>query len=216
LRLIRLGGELVRLTDAELYRQHFTPGCTLLVSFGTTETNTICHYFLDEQTAISGPGVPVGHAVDGMEVLLLDEEGRPVSEGQVGEIAARSRYLALGYWGQPELTRATFLSEPGSERLRTYRTGDLGRMLPDGCLVHLGRKDRQVKVRGHRIEVAAVETALLRHPAVAEAAVVAREDRPGEPCLVAYLVAKNHPAPPVVSEDAYREQARDMASQRVP
>ncbi|HEY6147327.1 MAG TPA: condensation domain-containing protein, partial [Thermoanaerobaculia bacterium] len=101
----------------------------------------------------------------------------------------RSEYLPPGYWRRPELTRAAFLPDPDGGNRRTYRTGDLGRLRPDGCLEHLGRKDFQVKVRGHRIELAEIETALLALPAVVEAAVVARDDARGEKELVAFVVA---------------------------
>jgi amino acid adenylation domain-containing protein len=214
LRLIRLGGEQVRVTDVELYRKHFTPGCTLLVTLGTTETTTVCHHFLDERTEVVGPVVPIGHAVDGVEVLLLDDAGRPVPPGQVGQISVRSRHLALGYWGRPELTRAVFISVPGAEGFQTYMTGDLGQLLPDGKLLHLGRRDWQVKIRGHRIELTAVETALLRHPAIQEVAVVAREDRLGEQRLVAYLVTRNgrRPSP----RELRRQLAQTLPEPMIP
>jgi acyl carrier protein len=115
----------------------------------------------------------------------------------VGEIAVRSRYLSPGYWRQPDLTQATFRPDPTGGPERLYLTGDLGRRLPDGCLVHLGRKDFQVKIRGFRVEVAEVEGALLSLPTIKEAVVVAREERPGEQRLVAYLVPTQRPAPTV-------------------
>src|SRR4029079_13972114 len=113
----------------------------------------------------------------------------------VGEIFVRSRYLSPGYWGQPELTAASFAPDPVEERVRVYRTGDLGMMRPDGCLVYLGRKDFQVKVRGHRVEIAEIEAALLNLKEVKKAAVVAREDRRGDTRLVGYVVAAFDPAP---------------------
>src|SRR5207249_4371061 len=126
---------------------------------------------------------------------LLDDAGEEVEPGDTGEIAVRSRYLAPGYWRKPELTRAVFLPDPTGGSARIYRTGDLGRMLPDGCLVHLGRKDLQVKSRGHRIEVAEIEMALLDLGAFKEVAVVAQPDRFGDQRLVAYLVPARQPPP---------------------
>ena len=134
-----------------------------------------------------------------MEILLLDEDGQAVRPDDIGEIAIRSRYLSPGYWRRPDLTAAAFRSDPAGGPERIYRTGDLGRRLPDGCLVHLGRKDFQVKIRGFRVEVAEVEGALLSLPTVQEAVVVAREDRPGDRRLVAYLVPTARPAPTVTA-----------------
>jgi len=120
-----------------------------------------------------------------------------VGSGDIGEIAVKSCYLSPGYWRRPDLTELAFLPDPegGSERI--YRTGDLGRMLPDGLLQHLGRKDFQVKVRGYRVEISEIELILLDFPAVKEAVVVAREDRPGDQRLVAYLVQNQQSVPTV-------------------
>src|SRR5262249_14451626 len=131
----------------------------------------------------------------GMEVLLLDDDGRPVGFDQVGEIVIKSRFLPIGYWRRPDLTAAAFLPAPDDPGARLYRTGDLGRMLPDGCLFHLGRKDFQVKIRGYRVEIAEVEQALLDLDAVKEAAVVSRVDRDGDQRLVAYFVPAGPASP---------------------
>jgi len=138
--------------------------------------------------------VPVGYAVEDKEVILLDEGGCEVGVGQVGEIAVKSRYLAAGYWREPELTKARFLLDPNGGDQRIYLTGDLGRMEPDGCLFHLGRRDFQVKIRGYRVEVSEVEMALLEHAAVKEVAVASREVQSGDRRLVAYFVPTGQPA----------------------
>ncbi len=96
--------------------------------------------------------------------------------------------MCPGYWRQPDLTDATFIPDPAAPHARLYRTGDLGQILPDGCLVHLGRKDAQVKVRGHRVELKEVETTLLSTGQIDEAAVTLRQDRFGNASLVAYVV----------------------------
>lgn len=154
-------------------------------------------FFIDHGTLITGSIVPVGYAVEDNEVLLLDEAGQDVGFNRVGEIAVRRRYIAPGYWRRPDLTATTFLPDRAGGDARIYRTGDLGLMLPDGCLLHLGRKDFQVKIRGHRVEVVEVETALLDRGDIKEAVVVAREDRPGDQRLVAYQVLASHPGPTV-------------------
>jgi amino acid adenylation domain-containing protein len=146
LRLIRLGSETIYKQDVELYRRHFPQDCILYVGMSTTETGSVCRYFVDKETEITDNVVPAGHAVEGMEILLLDDEGQTVGLNQVGEIAVRSRCLSPGYWRRPDLTRAKFLPDPEGGDKRIYLTGDLGRMRPDGCLEHLGRKDFQVKI----------------------------------------------------------------------
>src|SRR5262249_34366780 len=151
-----------------------------------TETGVFREYLIEKQTEITDSLVPVGYAVWGTEVLLLDDDGRMLSSHETGEIAVKGRHFPLGYWRQPERTAAAFLPDPADPGARIYRTGDLGRMLPDGCLFHLGRRDFQVKIRGHRVEVAEVEQALLTLDAVKEAAVVGRESLPGDQRLVAY------------------------------
>jgi amino acid adenylation domain-containing protein len=191
LRIIRLGSEQVYKRDVELYKSHFSPDCIFVNSLGITEAGSVRHYFIDKETSITGSIVPVGYALDDKEVLLLGDDGKKVGFNQMGEIAVRSRYLSLGYWRRPDLTRAKFLSDPNGGDERVYLTGDLGRMLPDGCLEHLGRQDLQVKVRGNTIEVAEVEEALLELSAIKEAVVVVLQDKSGNQRLVAYLAHDN-------------------------
>ena len=156
--------------------------------YSTTETSAVTQYYIDKHTQVDESTLPIGYVVDGTEVLLLNDDGREVGINQIGEIVVKSRYLSQGYWRSPDLTQQVFLPvlNGGDERL--YRTGDLGLMLPDGCLIHKGRKDFQVKVRGYRVEIGEIETALLALDTVKEAAVVGREDVPGYKRLVAYLV----------------------------
>jgi len=196
LRLVKLGGESVHRKDFEEFKRYFPPGCLFQVGFGATEINSICQYFCDHWSTFEGATAPVGYAMDHTEILLLDGNGQQVKPGDTGEIAIRSRYLALGYWRQPELTKKAFRSDHKDEA-RTYCTGDLGRLLPDGCLVHLGRKDFQLKIRGHRVDAAEVEMALRENASVKETVVVERRARNGEPQLVAYIVPRGGPVPSI-------------------
>ena len=193
LRLLKLIGEPVSRTDVELYQRRFASDCVFINRLGSTETGTIRWYFINKETKIDGNIVPVGYPVDENEILLLDDNGKEVEGEATGEIAVKSRYLTPGYWRRPDLTDASLLPAEGDERI--YRTGDVGRMLLDASLLCLGRKDAQVKIRGHRVELAEVEMALLILGVVKAAVVIAREDRSGDHRLVAYLVAHEHPAP---------------------
>jgi amino acid adenylation domain-containing protein len=190
LRLIHVGGEAIAKADVDLYKKYFSDECLFVSRLGLSETETLTYYFINKQTSIQGDRVPVGYPLEGNEILLLDEDGKEIGPNQVGEIAVKSRYLALGYWRQPELTRAKFVTDPKRGPDRIYFTGDLGYRLPDGCLVHVGRKDFQVKIRGYRVEVPAVEMTLLELPGIKQAVVIPWEEIPGTTRLVAYIVVE--------------------------
>jgi amino acid adenylation domain-containing protein len=207
LRIIHLGGEPVTVHDVELYKKYMSEDCILVHNLGSTEVPTFRQYFINKETPIIGNVVPVGYSVEEKEVILLDESGREVGFDEVGEIVIKSRYIALGYWQKPEVTRSAFSFDPGGGDERFFRTGDLGRIRPDGCLEHLGRKDRQVKIRGIRIEPAEVEAILAKHPAVRQAVVAAYEEASGQKELVAYVV----PAPDMKpSSTILREYLRGL------
>jgi amino acid adenylation domain-containing protein len=188
LRLVRLGGEPLYRRDVELFRKHFPPQCVLINGYGSSEISNVWQYRVDKDTVIPGDQVPVGWPIDDTAFEVVDEKGDKVAPNDVGEIVVRSRGLSPGYWKKPELTEAVFESANDGER--RYHTGDLGYLLPDGCLVHVGRKDFQVKIRGYRVEVGEIESALLDSEPVKEAAVVAREDGNGDQQLVAYVILR--------------------------
>ena len=187
LRIAKLGGEPLPRRDLDLFRRRLPPGCRVVNGLGITEAGgNLCHFTVDlseePAAALSGATVPVGHPLPDVEILLLDETGRAAAPGETGEIAVRGRYLALGYWRDPERTATAFETLPDGEV--SYRTGDLGRLVADGCYEHLGRKDRQVKIRGLRVDLAEVEEALLATLAVREAVAVPC----GTESLAAFLV----------------------------
>ncbi|MEY3866260.1 MAG: hypothetical protein RLZZ338_151 [Cyanobacteriota bacterium] len=210
LRLIFLGSETVYQRDVQLYQKYFSDRCQLIVSLGGTEVSPIRQFKVDRDTQITTSNVPAGYAVEDHEILLLDEEGREVGAGEVGEIVVRSPYLAIGYWQQPELTAAVFSVDSQNRQKRLYKTGDLGCLLPDGCLLHLGRKDFQVKIRGYRVELSEIEMALCRLPGIKEAVVTTQVDPLGEPILVAYIV----PAESNLTLDT--QQLRDVLKEQLP
>ncbi len=190
LRLIKLGGEASHRSDVDLFRAHFPSTCRLHCGFGSTETGVVRHFFIDHRTRIEADAIPLGYPIADVEVLLLNEHGMPVPAGEIGEIVVRSRFISRGYWRRADLTERVFASDPHDSSQRTYRTGDLGVLRSDGCLEHRGRKDGQVKIRGNRIEIAEVETALRSLAGVAHAAVAVRRDQREESYLVAYVVAR--------------------------
>jgi len=192
LRWVVLGSEPMLPEHVALHDRHFAPGARLLNRYGTTETGSIAWRVIDRQTGPVDGRLPVGRPVGDVDVLLLDACGRPVAPGQVGRIAVRSRFSSAGYWRQPELTAAAFVPDASPRHpatgQRIYRTGDLGRVSAEGELTHVGRVDFQIKVRGHRVELEAIERTLLEHPAIREAVVAVRGEA-GAPRLAAYFVA---------------------------
>ncbi len=214
LRLIRLGGEPALPRDVESYKKHFSQSCLLVNRIGSTETGTYSWFCMDKEMRIEGLSVPVGYPMEGYEIFLLDENGEEVEASQIGEIVLKSRYLSSGFWNRPELTEASFLPVPGGGAERMYRTGDLGRRLPDGCLIHMGRKDHQVKVRGHRIEVAEIEEVLRNLDAVRETVVMPWKGPDGEQRLVAYFVAEAERTPSIAA--LRRELGQKLPAYMVP
>jgi amino acid adenylation domain-containing protein len=197
LRLIALRGETVSKADIELYKKHFSDSCILVNRLGSRETGTFRQYFISKETQIAGDLVPAGYPVIDKEVLLLNNDGTEVGYNQIGEIAVKSHYLRLGYWRRPELTKAKFLPDPRGGDEGIYLTGDLGRLLPDGCLEYLGRKDFQIKIRGYRVEVVEIEMALRECANVKDAAVIAWDNQAGEKYLAAYVVPREEPGPKI-------------------
>lgn len=197
LRLIRLGSGTVHKRDVELYKDYLPSECIMVNWLSSTEIGNFAKYFIDKTTEITGDTVPVGYAVEAKEVVLLDDNGQQVGFNQTGEIAVKSQYLSPGYWRRPDLTEGKFWPDPNGGDQRIYLTGDLGRMRPDGCLEHLGRGDLQVKVKGHRIELADVEIALLNLTMIDQAVVVTNQSELGDQRLLAYLVSNKRPAPSI-------------------
>lgn len=172
------------------------PGPTLHNLYGPTEAAIDVTYWSCQQGR-SLPVVPIGYPIANTSIYLLDARGQRVPDGEAGELYIGGIAVARGYLKRPDLTAERFLPDPLSNQsgARLYRTGDLARILPNGAIEYLGRLDHQVKLRGFRIELGEIEAALLQHPAIQQAVVVAREDTSGEKRLVAYVVGRQEPVP---------------------
>ncbi len=199
LRLVLLFGEPAYQRDLEAYQRHFADTCLLATSLGCNEMDDYAYYFADKEASFKSGAIPGGYPVSDVETLILDEDGKSASLGEVGEIGLRANYPALGYWQRPESNKLAFSGKDSATERRIYRTGDLGRFDENGCLLHLGRSDFQVKIRGYRVDVSEVAAALLKSKDVREASVISRRDKTGDQRLIAYIVPAGSTLPSVFS-----------------
>ena len=188
-RLVALAGDVVLPADLRGWRRHFAHNCVLLHRFSITETALLTVGRIDAETSLDGDIVSAGKPVADKHIILIDENGREVPQGEVGELIVKSRYLAEGYWQRPEETAAVFIPDPDVPGQRIYRTGDLGQFRPDGSFVFLGRRDHQLKIRGYRVDSREIEAALIQLPEVQEAAIVVHSES-GERSIIAFVVLK--------------------------
>jgi amino acid adenylation domain-containing protein len=182
-------GERLEITPSIRHLFARKPGWTLVNQYGPTETHVVTEHRLGSDARTWPAHPPIGRPIAGARIAILDPRRSASPIGVPGELYVGGVSLARGYVNQATLTAERFVSGPAAgPTLRLYRTGDLVRWDVDGELEFLGRTDDQVKVRGYRVEPGEIEVRLVEHPAVREAAVVAREGGPGGPQLVAYVV----------------------------
>ncbi|MEH0971304.1 amino acid adenylation domain-containing protein [Micromonospora sp. CPCC 205546] len=203
-RRVLCGGEPL---PAHLARALVETGCTLWNVYGPTETTIWSTSALVEDV---DAGVPVGRPIANTTVVVADGQGRPRPPGLPGEVWIGGDGVAAGYLGRPELTAQRFGELAGAGRF--YRTGDVGRWRHDGTLELRGRTDRQIKLRGHRIELGEVEAVLEQHPRVSAAAVVLVGDPSADGGLVAFVRA----AEAGIADDVWRFAREQLASYAVP
>jgi amino acid adenylation domain-containing protein/non-ribosomal peptide synthase protein (TIGR01720 family) len=198
LRLVIIGGERVLPDRLVMWRQNVP----LMHVYGLTETTVSSTFFrLDPADPTRDwPNLPIGTPIPSADLRVLDRRLRPVPVGGTGELYIGGISLARGYLGSPGLTALRFIADPARPAERLYRTGDLVRQRADGNLEFISRADRQMKIRGFRVEPTEIEATLSRHPQVAESVVALHEPAPGDRRLVAYVVARPDGAAPSVSD----------------
>ncbi|MFI6938385.1 amino acid adenylation domain-containing protein [Streptomyces sp. NPDC050418] len=192
LRYVVFGGEALELGRLDdWYERHADDAPVLVNMYGITETTVHVSYMaLDRESAAASASSTIGVNIPDLRVYVLDGYLQPVPPGVTGEMYVAGEGLARGYLGRHALTAERFVADPfGPPGTRMYRSGDLARRRTDGRLDYFGRADHQVKIRGFRIELGEIEAVLAAHPEVADAAVIVREDTPGDKRLVAYAVS---------------------------
>ena len=157
LRTVCIGGESINAGDITRSRPLLSPDCSFECYLALSETGMITGYAYPTDMSSDTKPITVGYPLDGVEIIVHDENRRPAPTGDLGEIAVRSRFLASGYWKDPVRTAERFLPDPEDPEQQIFLTGDLGRLDRYGRLYHAGRKDFQIKIRGHRVELGEVE-----------------------------------------------------------
>ncbi|MBN9343917.1 MAG: hypothetical protein BGO76_00255 [Caedibacter sp. 38-128] len=184
-----LGGEPATHKDLVAFQKHFDREAIFINGFGPSECTVATQAFYNSDTIVSQGALSIGTPVDGVNILLLDEHGRRSTTK--GEIVILSNAIVLGYWGLPEETSKSFLNANSSYGTRAYFTGDIGEYIPGKGLVHIGRKDSQLKIRGHRIEAEEVEAALREVCQARQAALVKTHNTVGDDILVGVIEKKD-------------------------
>lgn len=187
-RLLSLGGDRIRPADLQLYKSLLPDTACFRIAYGSTETAQCTQLIHDKESILEEDEISVGWPMADMDLLIVDEEGNPVPQGEEGEIVAHSRYTASGYWQEPALTAQKFRPDPDHPHFVYYSTGDNGRLGTDGRLYPLGRKDSQVKINGQRVELGAIEQAILTVAGIQNAVVALHRTEQGNEQLVAWFV----------------------------
>jgi len=215
LQYIILGGEAVRKHEIQQFQDHF-PYSTLASIYGQTESSVNAIWLVKPTETVDK--FILGTPLSNTELFVVDDNGNEVNPLRTGEILVAGPHISLGYWQDEETTGNCFESDEEFGRL--YWTGDMGRLLLDGNIEFIGRKDNQIKIRGYRIEAGEIETILLQQPKIKEAIVIAGMDEQREHYLCAYIVNSLQQTPPESSGSSVNEpetpSLRETLAQQLP
>jgi acyl-coenzyme A synthetase/AMP-(fatty) acid ligase/thioesterase domain-containing protein/acyl carrier protein len=199
LRLVRIGGDTTLWSDIDTLRAWLAPEAAIQVIYAATEAPML-QWFVDDRCRRDDARIPIGYPLPGNRLALVDAEGGATPAGEVGELIVASPYVSLGSWVGGQLSDAS-VERGGEPGWRIFRTGDLGRQRSDGLLERLGRKDRQVKIHGSRVDLDGVEAMLRGHLFVRDVAVVVRPSAAdGTMMLVAYVSARHGASDGLIDE----------------
>jgi acyl-coenzyme A synthetase/AMP-(fatty) acid ligase/thioesterase domain-containing protein/acyl carrier protein len=213
-RCLILSGDVLYKKDVDQIRQHFAPDMEIIHHLATSETGVLARSVIKANTHIEDAIVPVGYPVPGKEILIVDESGKKLGPEQNGEIAVRTRWMAIDDQPKAEGVASRFIPDPDFPSQKVYLTGDMGRMRKDHMLEFVGRKDFQVKIRGFRVNTPAVVSTLMKLDGIRRAVVIARTDASGAKRLVAYLIKV--PGSKVSPEDLRTHLAGELPGYMIP
>lgn len=197
LRILDLHGERILASDIELFRKKLPEKCHISITMGSIEAGAVFSWFVRDEKIERGV-VPVGYVMPGRRVALLDDEGGPVADGDVGELFARGA-MAMGAWKGGSIVSGPFLTDRDDRRSSIYPMGDLMRRRTDGLFEYVGRKDRKVKIHGHWADLGEVEASLRTIDGVADAVVISRGGESAEERLCAFIVMEQGRTAPTLS-----------------
>lgn len=209
IQIVKLAGQVIYKHDIENFRQFLLPQAVIRHALGSTEVGLISYYDIKFDTILEDGVVPVGFPFEATEITLLGENGNQVPAGEIGAIAVSGNRIAKGYWNNEELTSQKFIPSKDDLSKRTFLSDDLGRWRPDGMLEFLGRKDFEVKVRGHRVDVSTIESAILELPEIVDVVILDYENKVDEKYLVAYIV-------PADESEIFPQALRKKLLERLP
>jgi iturin family lipopeptide synthetase B len=216
LKYILLAGERVSPIELKKWYKNYGGSIQLVNLYGPTETTLAKVFYLIQEKDANKKVIPIGKPISGARVIILDEKMSICDELVVGELYIRTPYRSFGYCNDPELNNKKFIRNPfnSDPADMIYKTGDLGRYLPDGNIELIGRTDRQVKIRGMRIELEEIENVISGHPFIEEAVVVKKEVSEGNAFLVVYISKKNNPN--LSDEDVTALKLKEYLSEELP
>jgi len=188
LKKLLIGGETLYRSDVDKIRANLKQDAVIYNIYASSEAYLARAYKIESDTVIKGNNVPIGYAVPGMDIMIEEDLEKRSDPFNIGEICITGKYLANGYWKQEELSAKDF--HKNDDGTTTFRSSDLGYKLPDGCIVHVGRSDSVVKLRGYRIDLGEIENTIMDLKQVKEIAVVVKENPFGTKHLIAYYVER--------------------------
>lgn len=209
LRVLRIGGDITLASDLQLFRQVAPATCHFLASFSATEMPAVFQWFVPRDWQPDGPRVPVGYARPEVQIALQEEDGSPADGADFAELVVKSRYLALGLWQEGRLQPGPIRQDPADPHERILACGDLLRPRADGLWELAGRRDRQLKIRGQRIDSGELEAVLRGHMQVDDVAVLARRQGDEAVALVAFFASEHGPA-------SLADELRALMAQKLP
>jgi acyl-coenzyme A synthetase/AMP-(fatty) acid ligase/thioesterase domain-containing protein len=209
LRVLRIGGDITLASDLQLFRQVAPANCHFLASFSATEMPAVFQWFVPRDWQPDGPRVPVGYARPEVEIALQEEDGSPADGAEFAELVVKSRYLALGLWQEGRLQPGPIRQDPADPQERILACGDLLRARADGLWELAGRRDRQLKIRGQRIDSGELEAVLRGHMQVDDVAVLARRQGDEAVALVAFFASEQGPT-------GLADELRALMAQKLP